>query len=113
MLLKFSIHLDLLKKKHKIVAAVYLSLGNLPAHVRSNTDYMFLALLCRDNDLKFGSAKIFLELFVDLKDLKENGIAVGGNVVKGALHCIAGGDNLCSHAIGGFTENFRPSPRMR
>nr|XP_021336450.1 uncharacterized protein LOC110440176 isoform X1 [Danio rerio] len=93
------------KKKHKVVA-VYLSLGNLPAHVRSNTDHMFLALLCGENDLKkFGSAKVFSELLVDLKDLEENGIAVGGKVVKGALYCIAG-DNLGSHAIGGFTENF-------
>ncbi|KAK0153301.1 hypothetical protein N1851_005035 [Merluccius polli] len=29
-------------------------------------------------------------------------------VVKGALYCIAG-DNLGSHAIGGFTENFSSS----
>ncbi|CAI5693834.1 unnamed protein product [Oreochromis niloticus] len=29
-------------------------------------------------------------------------------VVKGALYCIAG-DNLGSHCIGGFTENFSSS----
>ncbi|XP_066504840.1 uncharacterized protein [Hoplias malabaricus] len=47
-------------------------------------------------------------MLVDLKDLEENGINVGGETVKGALYCIAG-DNLGSHSIGGFTENFSRS----
>lgn len=48
---------------------------------------------------------MFSEILVDLKDLEESGIvATGGDMVKGALYCIAG-DNLGSHAIGGFTEN--------
>ncbi|KAK2848473.1 hypothetical protein Q7C36_010155 [Tachysurus vachellii] len=94
------------KKKHKVVA-VYLSVVNLPPHVRSNTDLMSLVLLCAENDLKrFGSAKVFSELLVDLQDLEENGITVGSETVKGALYCIAG-DNLGSHSIGGFTENFK------
>lgn len=96
------------KKKHKVLA-VYLSLANLPAHVRSNTDHMSLVLLCGENDLKqFGSAKVFSEMLVDLKDLEENGITVSGETVKGAVYCIAG-DNLGSHTIGGFTENFSTS----
>lgn len=33
------------KKTHKVVA-VYLSMANLPIHVRSNTDHMFLVMLC-------------------------------------------------------------------
>lgn len=38
--------------------------------------------------------------------MEENGIAVSDEtVVKGTLYCIAG-DNLGSHCIGGFTENF-------
>lgn len=93
------------KKKHKVVA-VYLSVANLPAHVWSNTDHMSLVMLCGENDLKqFGSAKVFSELLVDLKDLEENGIAVDGKMIKGALYCITG-DNLGSHTIGGFTEHF-------
>ena len=96
------------KKKHKVVA-VYLSVANLPAHVRSNTDHMSLVLLCGENDLKkFGNAKVFSEMLVDLKDLEENGIKIGRETVKGALYCIAG-DNLGSHSIGGFTENFSRS----
>ncbi|KAI4882491.1 hypothetical protein NFI96_003138 [Prochilodus magdalenae] len=43
-----------------------------------------------------------------LKDLKENGITVGNETVKGALYCIAG-NNLGSHSTGEFTENFSRS----
>lgn len=54
-------------------------------------------------------AKVFSELLTDLKQLEENGIIMGdGFVVKGALYCTAG-DNLGSHTIGGFTENFSSS----
>lgn len=67
---------------------------------------MSLVLLCGEHDLKqFGSAKVFSDLLSDLKDLEEHGITSGGQMVKGALFCIAG-DNLGSHSIGGFTENF-------
>lgn len=93
------------KKTHKVLA-VYLSLANLPIHLRSNTDHMFLVLLCVENDFKhFGIAKVFSELLADLKSLETDGIHVDGETVKGGLHCIAG-DNLGSHCIGGFTENF-------
>ena len=96
------------RKKHKVLA-VYLSVANLPAHVRSNTDHMSLVLLCCESDLKqFGNAKVFSEMLMGLKDLEENGITVQGETVKGALYCIAG-DNLGSHGIGGFTENFSRS----
>lgn len=97
------------KKKHKVLA-VYFSLLNMPPHVRSNVDHMQLVLLCREKDFKeFGHAKVFSELLTDLKQLEENGITMGDElVVKGALYCIAG-DNLGSHTIGGFTENFSSS----
>lgn len=86
-----------------------LSLANLPIHLRSNTDNMFLVLLCVENDLKyFGVDKVFSELLADLKSLETNGINVDGKTVKGDLYCIAG-DNLGSHYIGGFTENFSHS----
>ncbi|KAI3352166.1 hypothetical protein L3Q82_020976 [Scortum barcoo] len=61
------------------------------------------------NDLKrFGIAKVFSELLADLKSLETDGINVDGETVKGGLYCIAG-DNLGSHFIGGFTENFSRS----
>ncbi len=96
------------KKMHKVIA-VYISLANLPIHLRSNTDNMFLVLLCVEGDLKrFGVAKIFSELLADLKSLETDGINVDGQTVKGGLYCIAG-DNLGSHCIGWFTENFSRS----
>ncbi|XP_056445578.1 uncharacterized protein LOC130381819 isoform X2 [Gadus chalcogrammus] len=96
------------KKTHKVLA-VYLSLANLPIHLRSNTDNMFLVLLCVENDFKrFGIAKVFSELLADLKSLETDGINVDGETVKAGLYCIAG-DNLGSHCVGGFTENFSTS----
>ena len=93
------------KTRHKVLA-VYVSVANLPLHVRSDTDHMALVLLCREKDFKaFGHAKVFSELLADLKELEENGIVVSNGTVKGSLYCIAG-DNLGSHCIGGFTENF-------
>lgn len=94
------------KTRHKILA-VYLSVANLPLHVRSDTNHMSLVLLCREKDFKeFGHAKVFSNLLADLKYLEENGIPVSDEtVVKGTVYCIAG-DNLGSHCIGGFSENF-------
>lgn len=70
---------------------------------------MFLVLLCVENDLKrFGANKVFSELLTDLKSLETDGINVDGETVKGGLYCISG-DNLGSHSIGGFTENFSHS----
>lgn len=97
------------KTTHKVLA-VYLSLANLPAHVRSNTDHMSLVLLCIEKDQKkFGVAKVFSKLLDDLKDLEENGITKGDKIIKGGLCCIAG-DNLGSHGIGGFMRNFSRTP---
>nr|XP_055048292.1 uncharacterized protein LOC129433654 [Misgurnus anguillicaudatus] len=94
------------KTKHKVLA-VYVSVANLPLHVRSDTDHMSLVLLCREKDFKeFGHAKVFSEFLGDLKELEENGIVTSHKtVVRGTLYCIAG-DNLGSHCIGGFSENF-------
>lgn len=101
-------HFGSSKKKHKVVA-VYLSVANLPAHVRSSIDHMSLVLLCVERDIKqFGCSKFFSEMLVDFKDLEGNGMTVGSETVKGALYCTAG-DNLGSHGIGGFAENFSHS----
>ncbi|XP_046709098.1 uncharacterized protein LOC124388478 isoform X1 [Silurus meridionalis] len=97
------------RKKHKILA-VYLSLDNLPVHLRSNTEHVQLVMLCREKDFKdFGHESVFSELVTDLKDVEENGIALSDqSSIKGTLYCISG-DNLGSHCIGGFTENFSQS----
>lgn len=94
------------KKKHKVLA-VYFS---LTPHNGSNVDQMQLALLCREQDYKyFGHDKLFSSLIRDLKDLEENGVVmVDGQVYRGTL-CAMADDNLGSHSIGGFRENFSRS----
>lgn len=85
--------------------AVYFTLGNLPAYLRTVVDPQQLVLLCHDKDFKhFGCRKLFERLISDLQDL-EDGITVNGHryVVQLAFIC---GDNLGSHSIGGFVENF-------
>jgi len=97
------------KKKHKILA-VYLTLGEILPHNRSCTDQMQLVLLCREEDFRFfGQQKISSPLIADLKDIEELGFETNdGSSLKGALIAICG-DNLGSHCIGGFTENFSRS----
>lgn len=96
------------KVKHKVLA-VYMSVANLPPHVRSDIDHMSLVLLCRESDFKkFGHSKVFRELVSDLKELEETGISTSHETILGTLYCIAG-DNLGSHCIGGFSENFSSS----
>ena len=93
------------KKKHKILG-VYFTLGNIYPENRAKIDSIQLALICRDNDLNhFGQSAVFTRLVYDLKQL-ENGIDVGlDQPVRGTIVCIVG-DNLGSHSLGGFTENF-------
>lgn len=97
------------KKKHKILA-VYLTLANLLPHCRSGIDHMQLVLLCREHDFRFfGQDLVFATLVNDLKDLEENGVVLAdGKLHKGTL-CAIAGNNLGSHYIGGFFENFSKS----
>ena len=74
---------------------------------RSAVDVMQLVLLCRESDFKFvGQEKIFAQLISDLQYREQSGIDVGlPEKVKAGVVCITG-DNLGSHCIGGFVENF-------
>ena len=94
------------KRKHKILA-VYLSLADLLPHCRSSIDQMQLVLLCREEDFKtFGHKAVFSRMLEDFQDLERNGVDIGDStVVKGTV-CVIVGDNLGSHCIGGFAENF-------
>jgi len=97
------------KKKHKLLA-VYMSLSDLLPHNRSRPETMQLVLLCRENDFKFfGQNAVFTQLLRDLKDLETEGVLLrNGSTVKVVVGAIAG-DNLGSHCIGGFNENFSRS----
>lgn len=67
-------------------------------------------LICREQDYKFfGHDKVFGCLIRDLNDLEENGLVMSdGQVYRGTL-CAIAGDNLGSHNVGGFSENFSKS----
>lgn len=71
---------------------------------------MQLVLLCKEQDFKyFGQDLVFGSLIKDLKDLETSGITMpDGKTFKGTV-CAIAGDNLGSHCIGGFTENFSKS----
>ncbi|CAM1319404.1 Uncharacterised protein r2_g2771 [Pycnogonum litorale] len=101
------------RKKHKILA-VYYTIVNIPAYCRSLIDPLQLALLCREVDFKyFKQESIFSCLISDLKVLEESGIVVEkyNQSFKCTLLAIVG-DNLGSHCVGGFTENFSRTPYM-
>ena len=93
------------KSKHKVLA-VYCTLGNLYSFNRSKVDHIQLAILCKEKDLKtFGPSQIFGELVKDLKHLETEGITMNGTKYPVILRAICG-DNLGSHNIGGFIQNF-------
>lgn len=93
------------RKKHSIVG-VYFHLANFSPSQRSNIENIQLALLCREKDLKFfGVDKIFRKLITDIAILEKEGIDINGVNHKGTI-CSIVGDNLGSHTIGGFLENF-------
>ncbi|KAK3916809.1 Transcription factor IIIA, partial [Frankliniella fusca] len=94
------------KKKHKVIA-VYLSILNLPEHVRSHIHATKLVALCTEKD--FVHSVLYGRIVEDLKLLETEGVIVPGyGRVKAGLVCIAG-DNLGSHYLGGFVENFSSS----
>lgn len=96
------------KVKHKVLA-VYFTLGNFFPYQRSAVHQIQLVLLCQEKDCKyFGVNKVFSKLVSDLCELEENGLHFESRFYKGTVACIMG-DNLGSHMIGGFTENFSVS----
>jgi len=54
----------------------------------------------------FGQTKIFGKLLADVKELEEHGfVTSSGDIVRATIVAIIG-DNLGSHCIGGYTQNF-------
>lgn len=86
---------------------MYMRLGEILPHNRSTADPAQLVLLCREQDFKFfGLDKICSRLIANLKDLEDSGFQLeDGRYLKASLIAICG-DNLGSHSVGGFTENF-------
>jgi len=94
------------KKKHNILG-VYLSIGNLPDYLRSHVSSIFLVALCKKND--FNHESLYGYIVEKLKLLETTGIAIPGHgIIKAGLVFVVG-DNLGSHELGGFNENFSKS----
>lgn len=94
-------------KKHKI-CGVYWTLSNLPPGCHSSLSSIYLALLCRSDDVrKYGYEKVLESLLRDLAILESQGIFIAhlGDFVKGTIQCVVA-DNLGAHGIAGFIESF-------
>lgn len=99
------------KKKHKLVG-VYMLIGNLNIKYRTQIQNIQLVLLCKEKFVKlFGIDKIFQPLIEDLIILEKEGVDYFDcfdqtiKNIQGSLFAMTG-DNLGSHQIGGFVENF-------
>lgn len=88
---------------------VYMTLGNLPLHCRSNVESLQLVMLCRNKDIReFGLNLVLQPLIKDLVSLESSGLSINEVHYAVRLSFIAG-DNLGSHMVGGFTQNFSTS----
>lgn len=95
------------RKTHKL-CAVYWILGNLPHGSHSSLTSIYLALLCKSDDVKtYGYHRILEPLLQDLVTLEQQGVFVShlGTFVKGTLQCVVS-DNFAAHGIAGFVESF-------
>ena len=81
---------------------MYLTVGNIPDHLRSHIYSIKLVALCKEVD--FDHNKVYGPIVDALKKL-ENGIEINGHIMQGSLVYMSG-DNLGNHALGGFVENL-------
>lgn len=98
------------RKKHKITS-VYWVLADVPSLLRSELNSIFLAILCKAEDVKrFGYSAVLEPLLKDLVVLEEEGLYVPslGRRVKGTVFSVIA-DNLGAHSMGGFVESFSSS----
>lgn len=95
------------RKKHKL-CSVYWILGNLPPGSHSSLSSIYLALLCKSEDLRtFGYPKIFEPLLQDLVILEQQGVFIDnlGVNFKGTVQYVVA-DSLGAHGLAGFVESF-------
>ena len=80
----------------------------MPPLLRSSLTSIYLAILCKADDIKkFGYSAVFEPMLKDLASLEEEGLYIPllGIRVKGTVYCLVA-DNLGTHSIGGFVESF-------
>lgn len=78
------------RKKHKI-CAIYWTISNLPPACHSSLTSIYLALLCKSEDVKtYGYEKILEPLLSDLVTLESQGIFIAhlGEFVRGTIQCV-------------------------
>lgn len=95
------------RKKHKL-CGVYWVLGNLPPGSHSALSSIYLAILCKSEDLRtFGFEKVFDPLLRDLVTLEQHGVFISqlNECIKGTVSCVIA-DNLGAHGLAGFVESF-------
>ncbi|XP_049330682.1 uncharacterized protein LOC111195788 isoform X1 [Astyanax mexicanus] len=98
------------RKKHK-VTSVYWVLADIPSVLRSTLSSIYLAVLCKADDIKkFGYPRVLEPLLNDLKSFEEEGLFVPclGKIIKGTVFSVIA-DNLGAHSVGGFIESFSAS----
>ena len=102
--------LGTIRKKHKITAVYWVS-ADLPSLLRSELNLIFLAILCKPEDVKrFGYCAMLEPLLKDLVYLEKQGLYVPavGRRVKGTVFSVVA-DYLGAHSMGGFVESFSRS----
>jgi hypothetical protein len=91
--------------KYKLNGFYYI-IGNFNQMLRSTIDTIQLISLCNEKHIKyFGWNNFTKHMVAELKNLETKGFNIESVHFKVKLISIAG-DNLGSHALGGFVENF-------
>jgi len=95
------------------IGCIYYQFENLPSHLLSKTDSMFLALCYHTGDVKeFGWEAVLRPLLMELQVLEQRGIYLdipdGKRCYKVFVSVITG-DNLFLNGILGFVESFTAS----
>lgn len=70
------------KKKHKVLA-VYMTLGNIPSHLRNHIHCIKLAALCKEVD--FNHEKVYGGILTDLHKIEDEGIEINGKKLRDQL----------------------------
>ncbi|KAK3917100.1 LOW QUALITY PROTEIN: Putative thiol protease R355 [Frankliniella fusca] len=92
--------------KHKIVG-IYMAFGNLPSEVRFKKDSIQLVGHVKQCD--FSHEEVYGFIVSHIIKLQENGVNLPGFGNRRVQLAYIAGDNLGSHSLGGFVENFSRS----
>lgn len=95
------------RRKHKL-CGIYWTLNNLPASLQSSLHAIYLAVLCKSDDLKkYGYEQILHPLLHDVKSLEQDGLYIPllGKCFKGTVQFVVA-DNLGAHSLSGLNESF-------